>query len=518
MRCQAALWAVLLGLLPATARSTTLDHDWARVYNPAGNESVLGMWPAPGGGVDIAVENAGKLVYIRYNQAGTLTAERATGIGISSMPFRVLASDGAYGLVLAGRQDSVSTIGLVVARVSASGQVLWRNPNGSLIYYPKAIQVRDGKVYLGVDSDFFTSYDPSLFVLDLQDGAHLGESVVNGFYFRISDIEVVDDGRIYLTGYDNDECHCFTWMREFDAQYNVLKTNPYPGHAFAQFEGLASRNVLLATSAASQALSTASFAVTWFNVANDTPTANVDSRDFVSGGARADILIKDASGVLFAGEHDAGGGAAELILGTAGDFGGVDLDLLRTDATKSYDAIQLSKTGNYILLLGKQSNVNGTSPARVVLLLDQNRAYQDQDVEGNMPNPSSMAIGSDGGVYTVGTGGAGIVLTRLVITAGPTAVAEEETQKAPQVSRLGIPSPNPAKSSVRLDYEVAGSALATTMDVYDPAGRLVARLIDGKPAAGAHVANWDVHDVAKGVYFVRFKSGTTFATRKLVIE
>jgi hypothetical protein len=432
------------------------------------------------------------------------------------MPFRVLESDGAGGFLLAANQDSLGvTYGLVVMRVSASGAVTWRRPNESTIYYPKALEVHAGRIYLGIDGDFYSSYDPMLFVYDLADGTKLSENIDRGFYFRISDIEVLDDGRVYLAGYDNDECECFTWIREYDANGDVLETNPFPGHSMARFEALsASRHVIL-TTARALPLPAASFAVTWLHSAWDTPTANVDSRDFIAGGARADILQQVGDGLLIAGEHDAGGGAAELILGSAGEFGGLDVDLVRPDATKSYDALVLAPTGAFLVLLGKQSNVGGSSPARVVVLFDQNRVIQDTDVEGNMPNPSGMVIGNDGAIYSVGSGPLGVILTKLLIT-GATGVAPQE-QQAPAVSRLGMPVPNPSTSLVRLDYEVTGTA-ATTMEVYDPAGRMVTRLVEGTPAAGRHVAQWDAHDLAKGVYFVRFKSGTAFATRKIVVE
>jgi hypothetical protein len=225
----------------------------------------------------------------------------------------------------------------------------------------------------------------------------------------------------------------------------------------------------------------------------------------------------DVSGedLLLAGEHDAGDGAQEMILG-ASVIGGMDVELVRPNPLKSYDALQLASAGNNIVMLARETNVGGSSPRRIVLLFDESRVLQDTDVEGNLPSPVSMAIGEDGGIYTVGAGGPpGIVLTKLLIS-GATGVPAAEA-KAPTASRLGMPFPNPSTSSVRLDYEVTGTA-PTTMEIYDPAGRMVTRLVEGTPAAGQHVAQWDAHDVAKGVYFVRFRSGGSFATRKLVIE
>ena len=522
MRTQAASLALLFGLViflgfPSPAvPAASLTHDWARIYNPAGSETVLGMWPAPGGGVDIAVDNAGQLVFVQYNAAGTLTAQRATGVGISTMPFRVLESDGAGGLLVAAHQDSLGVEGLVVMRISPTGAVLWRRGNESIIYYPKVMQVHAGRIYLGVDGDFFSTYDPMFFVYDLANGTKLVDNIDRGYYFRISDIEVLDDGRAYLAGYDNDECECFTWIRAYDANGVTLKTNPFPGHAMARFEAVSvTRNVALTTTR-SLPLTDASFAVTWLNSVQDIPTANVDSRDFFAGGARADILEPAGDHLLLAGEHDAGGGAAELLLGSAGEFGGVDVDAVRPETSKTYEALGLALAGNYIVMLAKQSNLGGSSPARVVVLFDQNRVFQDYDVEGNMTSPASLVMGNDGGIYAVGGGSlSGVILTKLVINVA-TGIAPEAL-KAPAVGRLGMPVPNPSTSLVRLDYEVTGTA-PTTMEIYDPAGRMVSRLVDGVPAAGQHVAEWDARDVAKGVYFVRFKSGGSFATRKLVIE
>ena len=529
MRTQAASLALLLrllgllgllgflGLPSAAGAAASLTHDWARIYNPAGSETILGMWPAPGGGVDMAVDNAGQLVYIQYNAAGTLTATRATGVGISTMPFSVLESDGAGGFILAANQDSLGvTYGLVVLRVSATGVVTWRRLNESTIYYPKALQIRTGRIYLGVDGDFFSTYDPMLFVYDLANGTKLIENIDRGYYFRISDIDVVDDGRVYLTGFDNDECECFTWIRGYDANGATLKTNPLPGHSMARLEPLSEQRNVILTTARALPLPAASFAVTWLHSVWDIPTASVDSRDFLAGGSRADILEPAGDHLLIAGEHDAGGGAAELLLGSAGEFGGVDVDLVRPDASKSYDALGLALTGQFIVMHAKQSNVGGSGPSRTVVLFDDNRVLQDYDVEGNVQNPFGMVIGNDGGIYAVGSGPlSGVILTKLLINLA-TGIAPQEV-KAPAVGRLGMPVPNPSSSSVRLDYEVTGTA-PTTMEIYDPAGRMVARLVDGTPAAGQHVAEWDARAVAKGVYFVRFKSGGAYGTRKLVIE
>jgi hypothetical protein len=327
------------------------------------------------------------------------------------------------------------------------------------------------------------------------------------------DIEVTEDGRILLIGHTNSGCDCFTWMRAFDASCGMIKTNPYPGLSFAQFEvASSSRDILLATTHHQLPLASAAFTVTWFNSFLDIPTSHNDSRDLLEGGCRAHILERTNSDLLFGGEHDAGGGAQELLIGSIGESFGLDVDLVRPSPTKSYEALQLGSVVGYVVMLGKETNVGGGSPKRIVLLFDENRVLQDTDVEGNLPSPVSMAIGEDGGIYTVGAGGPpGIVLTKLLIS-GVTGVPAAEA-KAPTVSRLGLPSPNPATSSVRLEYDVAREG-ETTLEIYDPAGRLVTRLIEGRRPPGQHVAEWDTRNVAKGVYLARFKAGNSYAIQE----
>jgi hypothetical protein len=506
----AASLSLLLVVLSSNVRAATLDRDWARIYNPPGTENVLGMWPAPGGGVDIAVDNAGQLVYIQYNSAGTLTAQRATGVPLTT-GFSILVPDGIGGFLRASLEDS----GFVVLRVSASGTEVWHTFKNQILMYPQVMKIANGKIYVGVDYDYGTSYDPLLLILNLESGAQVCEDYQVAYFFRISDLEVMEDGSTFLVGYDNSGCDCSTWFRIYDADCNLLRTNSSPGHSFAQFEP-AIRNVLLTTSAVSVPLSRSSFGITWLQNILAVPDQYVDSRDFMQGGCRADILVKKPAGFLVGGEHDAGGGAQELILGTGDEFSSLDVDLFRPDGTKSYDALQVVSAGMNILMQAKQSNLGGSFPARVVLLFNENRVLLDYDVEGNITSPKTMVVGQDGGVYTVGSGPAsGVVLTKLLIS-GAIAV-DDGPDKAPHVSRLGMPSPNPATSSIRLDYEVAGN-VATTMEIYDPSGRLVTKLVEGTPRPGPHVAEWDTHNVAKGVYFVRFKSGTSYATRKIVID
>jgi hypothetical protein len=55
------------------------------------------------------------------------------------------------------------------------------------------------------------------------------------------------------------------------------------------------------------------------------------------------------------------------------------------------------------------------------------------------------------------------------------------------------------------------------LSVYDVAGRLVGRLVDGVVTAGEHVVEWDASGASSGIYFCRFESGGIVETRKLIV-
>jgi hypothetical protein len=100
---------------------------------------------------------------------------------------------------------------------------------------------------------------------------------------------------------------------------------------------------------------------------------------------------------------------------------------------------------------------------------------------------------------------------------------ETEVTAVPAAAvRLFQNTPNPFNRSTEVRYYVP-RASEVTLTVYDTAGRLVARLVDGTPkAAGAHLAGWDGRDVngrpiASGVYFYRLQAGKLSKNRKMVL-
>ncbi len=96
---------------------------------------------------------------------------------------------------------------------------------------------------------------------------------------------------------------------------------------------------------------------------------------------------------------------------------------------------------------------------------------------------------------------------------------------APSAGRASIftfypPQPNPSTASVHLEW-VQPHRGRVRIDVFDVAGRRVAKVLDESRDAGESFATWDGRDerggeVAAGVYFVRLRAGETSSVRKLV--
>jgi len=108
-----------------------------------------------------------------------------------------------------------------------------------------------------------------------------------------------------------------------------------------------------------------------------------------------------------------------------------------------------------------------------------------------------------------------IDLTPIGLQPGPATSAPAIAGFAP----LSLaPNPFVGSASIRFGLGRAGSA---RVDVYDPAGRRVATLVDGRLAAGGHAYTWSGRNdagrsVAPGVYFVRLTTADQQATRRIV--
>ena len=87
---------------------------------------------------------------------------------------------------------------------------------------------------------------------------------------------------------------------------------------------------------------------------------------------------------------------------------------------------------------------------------------------------------------------------------------------APEVLSLLAPSPNPARGTVTLNYEVPASGEVAVV-VYDALGREVAVAASGEHAPGRYAARFDASGLPAGVYLVRMEAGGAVHTERLTL-
>jgi len=101
-------------------------------------------------------------------------------------------------------------------------------------------------------------------------------------------------------------------------------------------------------------------------------------------------------------------------------------------------------------------------------------------------------------------------------------IEQPEKNVLPFVFALYQPYPNPLTSGAQIRYALPRPA-RVELRVYDVAGALVRRLVDGEQSAGYRRAYWNRCDdrgrrVAPGVYYCRFHAGAFLAAQKLVVR
>ena len=94
---------------------------------------------------------------------------------------------------------------------------------------------------------------------------------------------------------------------------------------------------------------------------------------------------------------------------------------------------------------------------------------------------------------------------------------------APLRLRLDPVAPTPLRDSATLSYELSAEG-RVRLEIFDPAGRCVRRLIDATQYAGRHTVPWDARDdfgrrLPRGVYSARLRCGEgAVALRRLVLN
>jgi hypothetical protein len=104
----------------------------------------------------------------------------------------------------------------------------------------------------------------------------------------------------------------------------------------------------------------------------------------------------------------------------------------------------------------------------------------------------------------------------------PSGIAQPENNALPLAFALYQSDPNPLASGAAVRYALPRPA-QVELRIYDVAGTLVRRLVDGAQSAGYRRAYWNACDdrgrrVAPGVYYCRFRAGDFLAAQKLVVR
>ena len=107
-------------------------------------------------------------------------------------------------------------------------------------------------------------------------------------------------------------------------------------------------------------------------------------------------------------------------------------------------------------------------------------------------------------------------------TIGAPGIEQPMDNALPLGSALYQPFPNPLASGAAIRYALP-RPVQVELRIYDVAGTLVRRLVEGEQAAGYRRAYWNGCDdrgrgVAPGVYYGRFRADDFLAARKLVVR
>ena len=100
-------------------------------------------------------------------------------------------------------------------------------------------------------------------------------------------------------------------------------------------------------------------------------------------------------------------------------------------------------------------------------------------------------------------------------------VIEDKDTKVVSESVILDITPNPVLTTVNITFSLP-KASKTTIDVYDIAGKLVHRLVDGILQSGSHKITWDSKDksgkkVPYGIYFMRLESEKSVCVEKVIL-
>jgi hypothetical protein len=139
---------------------------------------------------------------------------------------------------------------------------------------------------------------------------------------------------------------------------------------------------------------------------------------------------------------------------------------------------------------------------------------------GFVYTPPANFTGTDTFSYIISDGKDATDIATVTITVSDP--AGTPTVAVPAEFELQAPRPNPGRGHFEVTFGLPVSGRVRA-EVFDAAGREVARLADDEPfAAGYHGLRWDGRagsgaPAASGIYFLRVRSGAWTAQRKLVM-
>jgi hypothetical protein len=81
---------------------------------------------------------------------------------------------------------------------------------------------------------------------------------------------------------------------------------------------------------------------------------------------------------------------------------------------------------------------------------------------------------------------------------------------------LLLSEPNPFGSATTIRFGLSSSSFVT-LDIYDPTGRSVARLLDGFLPIGQHAVVFDAVGLESGVYSYRLEAGSHIVSGRCIL-
>lgn len=101
-----------------------------------------------------------------------------------------------------------------------------------------------------------------------------------------------------------------------------------------------------------------------------------------------------------------------------------------------------------------------------------------------------------------------------------TAIEELGSSNTPDRHSLSNAYPNPFNSEVAIEFAVYTED-NVKIEVFNPVGQVVARLVDEVLSAGSYRINWHARDkpgsIASGIYFIRMTAGEFSETRSATL-